>query len=109
MKIKAELTREESELLYDLIAKSIGTGKLYKVICRRLIKYADEIASRRNVPLPYSDLTKEDWVLLHQLLNLSPFAKEELLGYKACGSHSLWRKIGKPLDEYLYLKGIPTE
>jgi hypothetical protein len=106
MKIKAVLTREESNLLYDLIVKSIGTGNLYEVICRRLPKYAEMLGYPYNVPRPYSDLAKEDWVLLAYLLNLSPNDKEELLEYEACGTYGLWFKIGQPVKDYLRSKGI---
>jgi hypothetical protein len=112
MKIKAALTREESYLLYDLIASSLGTGKLYRVICRRLPRYDAVFGDYwlgRNEPRPYSDLTKEDWVLLVQLLNLSDEKQKALLGYEPCGGLYLWRKIGGPVKEYLRSKGTPIK
>ena len=109
MKIKAALTRVESDLLYDLIAKKGGAGPLYKVICRRLPKYIKEFGRRPNEPLPYSLLVKEDWVMLYNILNLSINDKKALVGYEPEQNRSLWAEIGRPLGQYLNSKGIPIE
>lgn len=109
MKIKAALTRVEADLLYDLITGSIGTYPLYGVICRRLPKYIEAFGKQQHEPLPYSLLVKEDWVMLYNLLNLSINDKKALVGYEPEQNRSLWAEIGRPLGQYLYSKGIPTE
>jgi len=105
MKIKARLTKVESDLLYDLIANTRGLEAvaLYKVICRRLPRYIEVFGKQLHEPLPYSLLTKEDWVMLSDILNMSTKEQERLLidNVSQRVSFYLWDKIGSPVNRYL--------
>ena len=110
MKIKAKLTRKESDLLYDLIGNSgiQDYYQLYMVICRRLPKYSEMLGTCTHEPVEYSTLKVDDWIKLAKLLSMSDKNQSELLGYATPHdeSMSLWEKIGYPVDKALAYNGI---
>ena len=111
MKIKATLTRKESDLLYDLICCSDIQEyyQLYMVICRRLPKYSEMLGGKyTHAPREYSTLKVYDWIKLAKLTNMSCDDQGKLLGYTTphIESMSLWNKIGRPVDVTLADKGI---
>ena len=114
MKIKANLTKTQAEILYSMINSTVDiqrsvdiddTYNLWQVFGRRLV----QTLGKGDVfdPQPASILKEADWVNLCHMLDLSHIKKTKLSGLTVSDEDStaLYEAIAEPVAKVLVDRG----